>query len=74
VLAAEFPKLPEYRRELAISNDKLGLTLRELGQHSEAEAGFRAALKIQEELVAQFRRPPNYSHDLAPTHYNFGSL
>ena len=54
-LAADFATVPgyrEYRRDLATSHNNLGNLLAALGQHEEAEAAYRAALKIQEQLAA----------------------
>jgi serine/threonine-protein kinase len=50
-LAADFPAVPEYRRDLATSHNNLGNLLRGRGQAGAAEAAFRAALAAQERLA-----------------------
>ncbi len=59
-LAAGAPAVVEYRSSLAYSRSGLGTLLSDQGKATEAEAEFRAALAIQEELVADFPAAPGY--------------
>jgi len=54
-LAADHPAVAAYRQALALSHNNLGALLKDLGKSGEteaAEAAFRQALDIQENLVA----------------------
>jgi serine/threonine protein kinase/tetratricopeptide (TPR) repeat protein len=73
-LVANFPAVPEYRKELARSLNNLGLLLRDLGQRSAAEQAYRRALEIKEKLAADFPTVPDYRHELASTFNNLGIL
>ena len=57
------------REELATRRHNLGNLLNSLGKNGEAEAAYRAALTIQEQLVADFARVPAYRQESgrAPT-------
>ena len=73
-LVAEFPAVPEYRRDLALSHNNLGILLSGLRKRPEAEEQYRKALAIQEKLVAEFPAVPEYRKDLAGSHNNLGDL
>jgi tetratricopeptide (TPR) repeat protein/tRNA A-37 threonylcarbamoyl transferase component Bud32 len=73
-LAADFPKVPDYRRDLSRSHNNLGIALKPLGRHAEAEDHWRKALDIQEKLAAEFPTVPDYFVRLAMSHHNLGTL
>jgi tetratricopeptide (TPR) repeat protein/tRNA A-37 threonylcarbamoyl transferase component Bud32 len=73
-LAAEFPNRPEFRQDLAISHNNLGVLLRDTGRLKEAEAAHRDALAIRKQLAAEFPNRPDYRHELATSHANLGIL
>jgi hypothetical protein len=50
------------------------LLQRDLGKPAEAEAAYRAALGIQERLVADFPAVPQYRRELASSLYNLACL
>jgi serine/threonine protein kinase/tetratricopeptide (TPR) repeat protein len=63
------PKGTDYRHDLAVSYNRLGVLLRQTGRHQAAEEAHRAALAIRKELVTQ---SPNYRLELAGSHTNLG--
>jgi serine/threonine-protein kinase len=71
-LAADFPGLPQYRREAARSANNLGNLLSDIGRPAEAEAAYREALDLQKQLAAEFPAVPEYRHELATTQNNLG--
>jgi tetratricopeptide (TPR) repeat protein len=73
-LAADFPAVPDYRRELAQSHTNLGLLLADLGKRAEAEQQYRQGLALREKLVADFPAVPDYRRDLGGSCCNFGHL
>ena len=73
-LAADFPAVPAYRRDLAGSQNNLGLQLADLGERAEAEGEYRKALAIQEKLAADFPGDPAYRQELDRSHNNLGIL
>jgi tetratricopeptide (TPR) repeat protein len=73
-LAADFPAVPDYRRELAQSHTNLGLLLADLGKRAEAEQQYRQGLALREKLVADFPAVPDYRRELAQSHNNLGVL
>jgi eukaryotic-like serine/threonine-protein kinase len=73
-LVAEFPTVPEYRRELACSCNNLGRLLAGLRKLPEAEEQYRDALAILGNLAAEFAAMPEYQRDLASSHYNLGNV
>jgi tetratricopeptide (TPR) repeat protein len=73
-LSANFPAVPQYRRELAKSHHNLGATLTNLGKHTEAESAFRQALAIYEKLVAEFPAVPEYQQELATNDHTLGFM
>jgi eukaryotic-like serine/threonine-protein kinase len=73
-LASEFPAVPDYRADLAVSHHSLGLLLSDLGQRVAAREQFRAALELQEKLVAEFPAVRDYRQTLSVSHLNLGIL
>jgi hypothetical protein len=63
-LAADFPAVPAYRRDLARSHNNLVALLREQGDRAGAAAAYRAALAIREKLVADYPDVPSHRQDL----------
>jgi serine/threonine protein kinase/Flp pilus assembly protein TadD len=73
-LAADFPAVPQYRQELALSHDNLAVQLAGLGKEAEAEQQYLKALALQEKLAADFPAVPQYRKELAASHNNLGIL
>jgi tetratricopeptide (TPR) repeat protein len=73
-LATDFPAVPEYRQDLAMSHNNLGLLLADLGKRTEAEAAYRQALALREKLAADFPAVPEYRQGLAHIHNNLANL
>jgi serine/threonine protein kinase/tetratricopeptide (TPR) repeat protein len=73
-LAADFPAVPGYRRNLAQNHGNLGNLLTGLGKRAEAQQQYRKALAIEEKLAADFPAVPDYRSDLATSHNNLGNL
>ena len=73
-LAADFPAVTDYRKDLAGSHHNLGLLLAGLGKGPEAEQQYRKALAIKEKLAAEFPVDPEYRNDLALSRNNLGVL
>jgi len=69
-LVARFPDVPDYRRQLALSEKNLGNVLGDnLGRPREAEEAYRRAIAVQKRLVADFPRIPFYQEDLAHSYF-----
>jgi tetratricopeptide (TPR) repeat protein len=60
-LVVDFPAVPGYRQDLAISHNNLGGLLHELGKPAEAETAYRDGLKIQAQLAQDYLRTDNAS-------------
>jgi tetratricopeptide (TPR) repeat protein len=73
-LAAEFPTAPDYRKNLALIHNNLGLLLAGLGKPVEAEEQYRNGLAIRVKLAADFPAAPDYRSELAASHHNLGLL
>jgi serine/threonine protein kinase/tetratricopeptide (TPR) repeat protein len=73
-LAANFPAVPEYRKELAFSHGNLGVLLKDLGNRPEAEWQYRKTWAIFEQLAADFPAVPEYHRNLAKSHGGLGNL
>jgi serine/threonine protein kinase/tetratricopeptide (TPR) repeat protein len=69
-LAADYPDVPLYRRELGALQDGFGVLRRVLGRHEEAEAWHRQALVIEEKLVRESPTDPQYQFNLAHAYNN----
>ncbi|HXG10518.1 MAG TPA: tetratricopeptide repeat protein, partial [Gemmataceae bacterium] len=59
---------------LATSHNNLGILLAQTNRQPDAERAFRTALRLQEELVAEFPSQPEYRRHLATSHTNLGNL
>jgi serine/threonine protein kinase len=73
-LADEFPKRPEFRSDLALTHNHLGVLLKETGRTEEAEKNHNSALRIRTRLVDEFPDRPAYLHELTRTLINLGGL
>ena len=73
-LVADFPRVPEYRRELAYRYKAQRVLLAEIGKQTSGEHQYRKALAVQEKLVADFPVVPEYRKELAGGYYEFGIL
>jgi serine/threonine protein kinase/tetratricopeptide (TPR) repeat protein len=73
-LAADFPTVPAYRRELALSHNNRGDMLARLGKWPEAEAAMRQALALRKQLAADFPAGPECRQELAYSHNSLGAL
>jgi tetratricopeptide (TPR) repeat protein len=73
-LAADFPDVPDYRREVASGDHNLGLVLAATGRLGEAEQAYRQALLLQGRLADEFPTVPRYRHDLANSCNSLGNL
>ncbi|MFI5461679.1 MAG: tetratricopeptide repeat protein, partial [Isosphaerales bacterium] len=69
-LVTEFPKVPEYRKELANSYGSLAKVLRDTGRLEEAERTGNRALELWETLAAEFPKVHDYRGGVALS-YNF---
>jgi tetratricopeptide (TPR) repeat protein len=69
-----FPERPDFRLDLAASQDNLGILLVDTGRREEARVVHDDALKLREKLVADFPDEPIYRRDLARSHLNLGRL
>ncbi|MFL5241139.1 MAG: protein kinase domain-containing protein [Gemmataceae bacterium] len=74
-LCRAYPNDPRVKHDLATSHNWLGELLREHGRPpEEAELHYRAALDLQDSLVATDAMDANYRKDLARSHYNLGII
>lgn len=73
-LAAEFPRVPSYRFDLAQSENNRGNLLGFLGRVDEAESALRAALRLKEGLADEFPDDPKFRWESARGHNNLGLL
>jgi tetratricopeptide (TPR) repeat protein/tRNA A-37 threonylcarbamoyl transferase component Bud32 len=72
-LCRDYPEVARYCQDLADTHNWLGELLRERGQSLEdAERHYRAALELQQELVARDPGEPAYRAELARSRYNLG--
>ena len=71
-MAADFPAVPAYRQELALSYTNLGKLLAGLSKGAAAEEYIRKALAIQEKLAADFPAVFEYQLDLGGSYCNLG--
>lgn len=72
-LTADFPDVPDYRSELALSQLNLGWLVAP-GQPHEAEAVYRQGLDLLQQLAADYPNEPVYRHELARGYNNLGIL
>ena len=66
-LAAEFPKVPQYRRDLASAHFNLAMGERLRGLRPEAEADLRRALDHWKRLIAEFPEMPVFPQKATET-------
>src|SRR5207244_6824059 len=71
--AAEFPGVPDYRRELARCHTELALQLEETNR-KDAEDHLRKALSIWEALRKEFPAIPEDLYGHASSHHWLGSI
>jgi tetratricopeptide (TPR) repeat protein len=69
-LAADFPTVPDYRRQLGVSHGNLGALLTATGRPEKALAAHREALAIVKQLADDFPSVPDYRNDLAISYHN----
>src|SRR5262249_16828937 len=65
---------PEEVEARALTQLELGNTLREAARPKDAEAAYRRALDLLQDLVRGHPRQPTYRQSLARTHFNMGVL
>ena len=73
-LSTEFPKVPDHRRNLAISNFNLGNIRQKMGRTEEAESAHRRALELRRLLAAEFPKVPVYRRYLGDSLGQLGNL
>jgi serine/threonine protein kinase/tetratricopeptide (TPR) repeat protein len=73
-LVARFPRVRQWRHDLAHSHLNLGMLLRDQGKYPEAEPAFQKALTRLQELLTKQPASPRYRQDLAKYHSNLGDL
>ena len=73
-LRAEFPKVTQYREELAKVNHNLGLLQKSDGDLARAETSFGCALEILTGLAAEFPAVPEYRQKQAIESFQFHLL
>jgi tetratricopeptide (TPR) repeat protein len=73
-LAADFPSRPEFRQELAASQNNRGILLCDTGRFKEAERDHDQALSIRKQLAADFPSRPESRVDLCRSYNNRGEL
>jgi len=73
-LLTEFPKFPEYRKELANSHGSLSKVFRGTGRLEESERIGIRALALRESLASEFPKLPDYRSDTALSHNFLGIL
>ncbi len=73
-LAAEFPAVPDYRHDLALSQGYRAGVLDQLRRPQEADQAFAQALTLLEKLADDFPRLPRYREALAVTLINHGNF
>ena len=66
--------MPQYREDLALSHNDLGILLCDLGKRAEAEAAYRQALSIQDKLATDFPAVPQYRIALGGSQVNYALL
>jgi serine/threonine protein kinase/tetratricopeptide (TPR) repeat protein len=71
---ARFPDHPQYRRDLGLCHVQVANTLNDINRPNDAEALYREAQSIQEQLAADFPKVPDYQNDLAGTLVNWAIL
>src|SRR5262249_50087075 len=73
-LARAFPKLPEYRKDLADIHGKLAVLYQLENKPDAAEPELQQALALLEQLTTECPDVPNYRHELARGQYQRANL
>jgi hypothetical protein len=73
-LAADNPREPNYRRHLALCQNKLALALRRSGRIDAAQRAVGEAIRLQQQLVETSDGAQECFSDLALSHDNLGML
>jgi serine/threonine protein kinase len=73
-LAADNPREPNYRRHLALCQNKLALALRRAGRIDAAQRAVGEAIRLQQQLVETSDGSQECLSDLALSHNNLGML
>jgi serine/threonine protein kinase len=73
-LAAELPRQPRYRWQLAQTEGRLATLFSGTGRAQQAEQAYRRAVEIQERLTGEFPLAPEYWRDLASSYFGLASL
>jgi tetratricopeptide (TPR) repeat protein/tRNA A-37 threonylcarbamoyl transferase component Bud32 len=73
-LTAEYPTVPAYRNDLAISLSTSGIILDTLGHRDDAERAFRRSVEVGKGLVKDFPDVPEYENGLAVWQRNLAEL
>jgi serine/threonine-protein kinase len=76
-LVADFPNMPDYRQELALTYNNLGNLLKDIGRTTgpdSAESAYRAALSLREKLASAYPKITDYGIALGGTYGNLGYL
>jgi tetratricopeptide (TPR) repeat protein len=73
-LADDFPRVLEYRRDLATCCGDLGYLMTRLGKDAEAEKPYRQALELRKQIVAQAGPVGAYRKELAEGHHNLACV
>jgi tetratricopeptide (TPR) repeat protein len=73
-LAHDFPAVPQYGHDLALSRASLSHVLVYLGRLDDAVAELRQAIGIEEQLAADSQTLPSYRRDVAVMQSNLGRM
>ncbi|MBX3439089.1 MAG: tetratricopeptide repeat protein, partial [Planctomycetaceae bacterium] len=73
-LVAEFPKVPQYRQELADMLHKLGVNLGDTRGHKFEEPVQRRAVALEEQLVAEFPGVVEYQRRLGKGYFHLAQV
>ena len=73
-LAAEFPKVAEFRVLISRTLGDLAENLRQRERYEEAEKAYRQALAVDEELIANYPGEASYREDKAHVLWTFGRM
>jgi serine/threonine protein kinase/tetratricopeptide (TPR) repeat protein len=73
-LVADFPKKPEYRKDLALTHYNLAILLRKTGRPRDAESAWNDALALDKQLVADFPGRADFRNNMAGDYTGLGGL
>src|SRR5262249_55527944 len=74
LLARQYPKSPDYRRDLGSIYNNFAFFELQRGKPAAADAGFRPPLTVQEPLVRERPTIPEYRQELGNSYGNLGSV